>query len=190
VALRIACACLAAGTYLTFIWGVWKVFVRRGNPSGGLRVLQVAALASGIAEVAAIAAADDVGKLNAAGGSALYVFSLVLFVACTQANRARPLSLAFSPDDPTFLVRGGPYRWVRHPFYAAYLTSYVAGLVISGNQWLWIVVITMTAIYIWAARAEEEKFRRSQLAIDYDRYRRTTGMLVPSPIKWLRARAR
>jgi protein-S-isoprenylcysteine O-methyltransferase Ste14 len=46
----------------------------------------------------------------------------------------------------------------------------------------------MLAIYVRAARMEEQKFARSPLAAAYERYRSQTGMLLPNPAKLFRAR--
>jgi protein-S-isoprenylcysteine O-methyltransferase Ste14 len=46
----------------------------------------------------------------------------------------------------------------------------------------------MIIIYWKAAIIEEEKFSRSSLAADYQRYRERTARLVPNPMKLLLAR--
>jgi protein-S-isoprenylcysteine O-methyltransferase Ste14 len=43
-------------------------------------------------------------------------------------------------------------------------------------------------IYWKAASIEEEKFSRSSLAAEYQRYRERTSWLVPNPMKLLLAR--
>jgi hypothetical protein len=44
----------------------------------------------------------------------------------------------------------------------------------------------MLAIYVRAARREEEKFARGPLAAAYERYRSQTGMLLPKPAELFR----
>ena len=46
----------------------------------------------------------------------------------------------------------------------------------------------MVIVYWKAAKIEEEKFSRSALAADYQRYRERTARLVPNPMKVLLGR--
>jgi protein-S-isoprenylcysteine O-methyltransferase Ste14 len=94
------------------------------------------------------------------------------------------------PEAPlcAHLVEGGPYRLLRHPFYCSYLLAWTAGIAATGRWWLIPTVLVMLAIYVRAARMEEDKFTRSPLAAAYERYRSQTGMLLPNPAKLFRAR--
>jgi protein-S-isoprenylcysteine O-methyltransferase Ste14 len=76
-------------------------------------------------------------------------------------------------------VQEGPYRFVRHPFYAAYTLSWLAGWVAS-HSWLALgSTIIMVATYIVAASREERKFRTSALAAAHAAYCRRTGFMLP-----------
>jgi protein-S-isoprenylcysteine O-methyltransferase Ste14 len=160
---------LAAGVYVVFALGVKTTFRRVGPLRSGLILLSVCATIAAILEVMALA---QVRKFHAGAallGTGLYLSALALYVWCAWIHRSTPLSLAFEPDEPQHLVTEGPYRWVRHPFYSAYLLSYVAGLVMSGDGRLFAVLAMMAAIYGFAARREEMKFGRSALALEYAR---------------------
>jgi protein-S-isoprenylcysteine O-methyltransferase Ste14 len=86
---------------------------------------------------------------------------------------------AFSDDTPQFLLRHGPYRYVRHPFYASYLLFWV-GTAVTTAGWLpWLVPFGMLLLYARAATGEEQKFARSDLAQAYETYRQNTGMFLP-----------
>src|ERR1700746_1974891 len=63
----------------------------------------------------------------------LYAAFQGLFFAALRANRKRPLSVVFTADDPLHIVQSGPYRHIRHPFYAAYCGTWVAGAVGSAS---------------------------------------------------------
>jgi protein-S-isoprenylcysteine O-methyltransferase Ste14 len=181
----LACT-LASLTYGTFIWHALRSFKRPAKFSVGLLILCVAAVVAAVAEIGVLAVAADLTGPRAWAGTALYVASLALFLVCMRVHRLRPLALAHSLDKPVHLVTWGPYRWVRHPIYTAYLMSYPAGWILSGDARLSVVTMGMFFVYLDAATREEEKFARSSLAEAYKAYRQRTGMFFPNPRKWMR----
>lgn len=116
-------------------------------------------------------------------GLMLYAMSLVLFWwAIVTTHAKRELSIAFSSDLPCSLIETGPYRWVRHPFYASYLLFWLAGFVITGAWWLAVILIVMMCLYCQAAATEENKFARSALAKEYAAYTARTWMFIPGAL--------
>jgi protein-S-isoprenylcysteine O-methyltransferase Ste14 len=103
----------------------------------------------------------------------------------------------FSRDEPRFVHASGPYRYVRHPFYASYLLAYGAtALLLPGLTTLGLLG-AMTVYYAWAAAREERKFAASGVAAEYQDYRRRTGRFVPrrraaqqAPVTGAKARPR
>ena len=112
-------------------------------------------------------------------GMCLYACSLLLFAATCRANRQRRLSVAYSEDTPNHVVWWGPYRYVRHPFYASYCMTWLAGPAACGSGWLLAMFLLMLGLYVRAARFEEGKFRQSSQAGAYEVYRRATPMMIP-----------
>jgi protein-S-isoprenylcysteine O-methyltransferase Ste14 len=106
--------------------------------------------------------------------AALYGWSLAAH------GRGRP-GFAFSEVTPRLLVRAGPYRFVRHPIYTAYLLAWLAGPVLSGQPWLLVTTLWMAAWYYRAARQEEREFAGGDLAEEYKAYRDQAGMFFPDP---------
>lgn len=109
----------------------------------------------------------------------LYCASLALFWICVRVNRSKPLSVAFSLDRPSHLMKHGPYRYVRHPFYVSYSLAWIAGIVALAQPWLLLSLLVMGAIYYYAAAMEERKFASGELATVYENYRRHTRMFIP-----------
>jgi protein-S-isoprenylcysteine O-methyltransferase Ste14 len=75
------------------------------------------------------------------------------------------------------LKTGGPYRWIRHPIYAAQLAC---GLIVL----IWRFCSVSAAVYVlfvWAqtVRAREEEAVLAETWPDYDLYRQRTGRFVP-----------
>jgi len=109
----------------------------------------------------------------------IFAMSLALFWWTISTTRRHPLTLAFTSDVPVHLQTTGPYAYVRHPFYLAYVLFWIGAAVAANELVSWIMPVVMTLSYVAAARREESKFEASPLASDYKVYRLQTGMLVP-----------
>jgi protein-S-isoprenylcysteine O-methyltransferase Ste14 len=83
------------------------------------------------------------------------------------------------------LVETGPYRWIRHPIYLAFLVNYVGGGLLSGNLVLTFVPVTMFAILTLLRMRKEEKLLVDLFGQRYVEYLEHTGRLLPR-IKKLR----
>lgn len=112
-------------------------------------------------------------------GLAIQLASLWLFRETLVASKAAQLRLAFDKELPHSLVQQGPYRFVRHPFYVSYLMFWTGWALATWSWWSVPSLLLIFAIYIIAARGEEEKFGRSDLSGTYAEYRRRTGFLFP-----------
>lgn len=140
------------------------------------------ALLCTLVQLAALARARVPGPALAWGGVACFAAAQGLFwwALATHGRRRRP-AFAFVPVAPACLVRGGPYRLVRHPIYTAYLLAWLAGAVAVGLPWLLLAVVLMGALYYRAARQEERSFLAGPLAPQYREYHQRTGMFLPWP---------
>lgn len=58
------------------------------------------------------------------------------------------------------LVETGPYRWIRHPIYTAYLMNYLGGGLLSSNLILTLVPVTMYGILVALRVGKEEAVMR------------------------------
>lgn len=109
----------------------------------------------------------------------LLLVSLILFSAAAHANKQRRLTAIYSSDVPEHLNRSGPYAYVRHPFYVAYIMSFIAGG-ISSDHWVPSACAVAAMVnYFYAARREELKFSQSNLSQEYRLYLASTGMFIP-----------
>lgn len=77
------------------------------------------------------------------------------------------------------LVETGPYRWIRHPIYLAYLVSYVGGGLLSANLVLTCAPVTMYAILVFLRMGQEEQVLVSLFGQRYIEYMERTGRLLP-----------
>jgi len=76
------------------------------------------------------------------------------------------------------IVLSGPYRYVRHPMYSAYMFL-VAGLALASASLFSIgLLVVYVCLSIWRARLEEEML--GSLSEEYRRYAEQTGFLFPA----------
>ncbi|MBN1813257.1 MAG: isoprenylcysteine carboxylmethyltransferase family protein [Anaerolineae bacterium] len=77
------------------------------------------------------------------------------------------------------LVKTGPYRWIRHPIYTAYLMNYVGGGLLSSNVVLTVVPVLMFAILVGLRMGKEEEMLKGEFGAEYSEYMKETGRLLP-----------
>jgi protein-S-isoprenylcysteine O-methyltransferase Ste14 len=77
------------------------------------------------------------------------------------------------------LVRSGPYQWVRHPIYTAYLINYVAGGLIASNLVLTFVPVIFFGLMIYNRIPREEIMLRDMFGQEYLELEKRTGRLLP-----------
>ena len=103
-------------------------------------------------------------------------------VACSLwaiATLGRHYDLVLEVHADHALVRGGPYRLVRHPVYAGLAIHFAGACLATGN--LVLVAGTVLVIYpAFVARARaEEGLMRERFGARYAAYAEEVGMLVP-----------
>ena len=162
-----------------FIWGRWRVFRIDGAVPPGVRVIEIAASVSIIAGAGLIGFRASVTWPFDALAWALAMLSCGLFAWSTAHVGTFTLTAAFSNDAPRRLIASGPYRWLRHPFYVAYVLAQLFVLAASASLWAVPMCALMALIYVRAAGHEERKFARSALAAEHAVYVRATGAFWP-----------
>ncbi len=163
----------------SFIWGRWRIFRIDGAVTAGVRVIEVAAGVSIVVGACLIGFRGSVPWTFDALAWTLAIASFGLFRWGTSHVGPFTLTAAFSNDAPLRLIASGPYRWVRHPFYVAYVLAQLFVLAASDSLWASPMCVLMALIYGSAARHEERKFAGSSLAAEHARYVRATGAFWP-----------
>lgn len=81
------------------------------------------------------------------------------------------------------LVTGGPYRWVRHPFYVASALALLAFALITAN---WFIFINGgVAFLLLVVRTDKEEAKlMERFGDDYRRYMQRTGRFIPKLKTW------
>ena len=76
------------------------------------------------------------------------------------------------------LVTGGPYRWVRHPFYLAALAGGVGTALLAAN--MLILGATLAGFTLLVLRTPiEERHLADRFGEAYETYRRRVGAFLP-----------
>jgi protein-S-isoprenylcysteine O-methyltransferase Ste14 len=77
------------------------------------------------------------------------------------------------------LVTQGPYRWVRHPFYACIALLALASTLAAANWFLALASVTFLSLLVLRARIEEEKLIE-RFGDGYRAYMQQTGRFWPT----------
>jgi protein-S-isoprenylcysteine O-methyltransferase Ste14 len=163
--------------FAAFSWGVKGHFRSTGKMPPGMKLTSALSLAGFTGFTFRLM------SLKPAGGWAealvLFALSLALFCWAIQSTRKTPPTLAFDDDKPSFLLRHGPYQYVRHPFYLAYMLFWTGTACACTGVLPWVTPLVMLTLYRHAAGKEEQKFAGSELAAAYAAYRAKAGMFFP-----------
>ena len=95
----------------------------------------------------------------------------------------RELGLNFSPQlrirDHHQLVTSGPYRYVRHPMYTAFILLFVGYLLLTGNLFIsGMGLVTLVLVMIFRTH-KEERMMLERFGEEYRAYMDRTGRYVP-----------
>ncbi len=77
------------------------------------------------------------------------------------------------------LVRSGPYRWIRHPIYSAFLLILSSPLLISANWFLGAMWIGMATLDVLMRIRVEEALLLRHFGDEYQVYMKVTGRVMP-----------
>ena len=163
----------------SFSWGMECFFTKTGGPTRGERLIRVLGLIFVACQLWQLSQTKPAGRPLEVAGFALYALAAATFWWAVAINRARPLAWAFQDAAPQHLVRSGPCRWVRHPFYTSYILAWIAGAAFAGSVVLLAMAVIMSIIYSKAAAEEERRFGEGPLAVPHADYRKATGAFFP-----------
>lgn len=80
------------------------------------------------------------------------------------------------------LITHGPYRWIRHPFYACFFLGWVIGIPLLSANWFIGLMAFLIFIVIGVIRVRiEEAKLMERFGDEYRQYRERTGKFLP---KW------
>jgi protein-S-isoprenylcysteine O-methyltransferase Ste14 len=108
--------------------------------------------------------------------------ALGLLAACllvwTLVSLGRNLTDTVVTRQAHTLVTTGPYRWIRHPFYASVALSMIANGLTAANGFLFVTAVILLAFF--AARIHREEANLlARFGDPYKRYQERTGAFWP-----------
>ncbi|MBL8829159.1 MAG: isoprenylcysteine carboxylmethyltransferase family protein [Planctomycetaceae bacterium] len=103
--------------------------------------------------------------------------AMVLFFA-TLRNLGRNLTDTVVTRREHTLVTTGPYRYVRHPFYVAYLLSIIGTALVAANGYFLILGLPVFVL-LYLRTSQEEAELVNRFGDEYRQYMRRTGRFWP-----------
>ncbi len=174
---KLAVLAFGAACFLAFAWGMLGHFRSNGPMPFGMRLIGALSLAT----MAVFTWSVCEGRLSQLWPAApiLSAASLASFAWAVHTTRAYGLAVAFAATRPPVLVKDGPFRYVRHPFYASYLIFWLATCFATASSTCWVGPVTLLVCYVIAARKEECLMAQGDLGSEYTSYAARTGMFFP-----------
>lgn len=102
-----------------------------------------------------------------------------LFVHWTLSNLGNNLTDTVAARSTATLVTGGPYRWVRHPFYLCVALFMISISVSTGSVVIAAISVVMIALLVNRTKKEEEVLW-GRFGHDYEAYVKRSGRFVPT----------
>jgi protein-S-isoprenylcysteine O-methyltransferase Ste14 len=181
---------------ITVLWLVWLVYwcvaaigtkATRRQESVGSRLLHIVPLAIGIVLLASPhAAAGWLAVRFLPRSLAWFWLGFALVAAGLGVAMAARVWLGGNWSGTVTLkqdhelIRGGPYRWVRHPIYTGLLLA-LMGSAIAMNEWRGLIGVALITLALLRKIVVEERFLTEQFGDDYRRFRAAVPALIPRP---------
>ncbi len=174
----LASAVLLTGTtvFASFCWAA-RFHFRPGRMPLGMKLISVASIVAFVMFGVRLWLRSS--EMGCGVALAFIAGSGLLFGWTLHSTRQDPPGIAFSTVQPERLFCHGPYRLLRHPFYASYLLFWLATCLAAPGISGWMALAVLTALYVEAIRREEGGFAQSPLRGAYEDYRKTTGVFLP-----------
>jgi protein-S-isoprenylcysteine O-methyltransferase Ste14 len=103
----------------------------------------------------------------------------LLFSSALRATRNRKFGVVFGGTVPDAIIDHGPYHFIRHPLYTAYLLNWIGCFLVSGSILIGLGSVAIAVLYLVAARGEERDLLNSPQGWRYAEYRCSTGLFLP-----------
>ena len=174
---RLTVLAFGAACFLTFAWAALTRFHTDGPMPFGMRLIGAVSLATMAVFIWSVCTMP-LSRLWPAA-PILSAASLASFVWTVRATRGARFAVAFTATKPSALVVSGPFRYVRHPFYASYIIFWFATCFATTSSAYWAGPAILLTCYVVAARREECLMSHGDLGAEYASYASRTCMFFP-----------
>jgi protein-S-isoprenylcysteine O-methyltransferase Ste14 len=126
----------------------------------------------------------NIGAVMEATATAFSSLSIAL-ISYTLGTHRRRLSLWHQRNDsPEHIVTEGAYKYIRHPFYTAFIATLLATATLCGSPWAFGVCIWGFLMLTYTAAREETHLQESPFATQYKAYITHSGRFLPNWRQW------
>lgn len=104
----------------------------------------------------------------------------ISLISYTLGTHRQRLALWHQQNDrPQNIVTEGAYKYIRHPFYAAFILALLAMVVLCASPWTLAVGLTGLLMLNHTAAGEERRLQASEFGEEYKNYLRRSGRFFP-----------
>lgn len=147
---------ISLASFASFFSSVFLVFhTPAGQTSRLLLVMKIASVATWTIALTTIARSPATYLITATTALCGQLASLALFWFAAHEAIKHRLTIAFTPAAPSSLISAGPFRWLLHPFYSAYVLSYWSVFMFTSNWGTGCAAAFMHILYTVSAAREE-----------------------------------
>jgi len=175
---------------LFFLGGVFIHFIQAGARTlhfkseyagPGAMIAQLMFMFGGVIPIWFLGLYQAIHLVNGIFAACILVTCIALYEWARHTIWGRRFGVGWGDHVPDELCEAGPYRYIRHPLYLAYVLAYLAAFVALPHWFTGILLMANVALFTHAAITDERAIAESPLAADYAAYRSRTGMFWP---KW------
>jgi protein-S-isoprenylcysteine O-methyltransferase Ste14 len=152
-----------------FTWAAIFHFKHPKKPDFRKYIVSFCAFAATVINLFILITLKETSNYQFAISFCLFCSSSAIFWPAIFVSRGK-LDFAFSTQDPPLIIKNGPYKFMKHPFYVSYSIAWLAGFILTYNLAAAIAGLTMVGLYYSAARLEEKRILESELREAYLEY--------------------
>jgi len=168
------------GVFIHFLQaGARTLHFTSGDAGPGAAIAQGMFMFGGVIPIWWLGLYQPIHLVNGIVGVCILVTSIALYEWARHAIWGRRFGVGFGDHVPEELCEAGPYRYIRHPLYLAYLLAYVAALVALPHWLTASLFAAAVALFAYMANDDEKKIATSAISADYAAYRNRAGMFWP-----------
>jgi len=168
------------GVFIHFMQaGARTLYFKPGDAGPGAAIAQGMFTFGGILPIWFIGLYQAIHLVNGIIAACILVACLALYEWARHVIWGRRFGIGMGEHVPDELCEAGPYRYIRHPLYAAYVLAYVAALVALPHWGTAVLFLVSVAMFTFMARDDERTIGGSPLAAAYAAYRERAGMFLP-----------
>jgi len=162
---------------LSLIWGRFRFFKMTSGTPRLSALLYDATVATQIVTTLLLMFTDS-GKILPLVAASIFLYGISLGLFWWAIFTAKTLDFAFS-NEVGSIVTTGPFKIIRHPFYASYMLAWLTSTLLFNSLILWITLLYLVAFYFLSARKEEAVILKSVYSNEYKNYVENVGMFLP-----------